>query len=358
LENIDHQILVYQMLKGLSYFPTCGLIHRDLKPRNILVNADLSLKICDFGLSRGLSEGMDANYTEYVVTRHYRAPEVMTNQTKYDEKIDLWGIGCILAELLGREVLFQGQDYLGQLQLIIQQVGSPSEEDLEPLHPNARKYISGLGHVPKREWKDKYPTADPLALDLVDRLLQFNPSKRPSAAEALVHPWFDSMKKDDAFKELKILSEDKKPSQAMDFGWEKPKMKKEELVDLLLFELYIWRPELKAKLAGAAEAPSDPPAKGAAAPGGKAAAAAAPVPAPAPAAAAAPVPVPAPVPAPAPVAPAPAPVAAAAAATPAVAPQSPGGGSSRSSISDPAGEDPHKKRGLLDRMFGRNKGGK
>jgi serine/threonine protein kinase len=250
LENIDIQILTYQMLKGLKYMHEAGLIHRDIKPSNVLVNADLHLKLCDFGLSRGISEQENEAMTEYVVTRHYRAPEVMTNPTNYDTKIDMWGVGCILAELLGREVLFPGEDYLSQLKLIIQHVGIPSKEDLDLVHKNARAYIQDLEKQTegkKTDWAKKYPKADPKALDLLVKLLQFSPEKRISAKDALEHPWFHSMVKHDYFKELKVLSENKKLPGPLDFSWEKPRMSREELVDVLFDEIARFRPYVKTQ---------------------------------------------------------------------------------------------------------------
>jgi len=250
LENIDIQILTFQMLKALRYMHEAGLIHRDIKPSNVLVNADLHLKLCDFGLSRGISEQENEAMTEYVVTRHYRAPEVMTNPTNYDTKIDMWGVGCILAELLGREVLFPGEDYLSQLKLIIQHVGIPSKEDLDHVHKNARAYIQELEKQTegkKTDWVKKFPKADPKALDLLVKLLQFSPEKRISAAAAMEHPWFQSMFKHDYFKELKVLSEDKKLSEPLDFSWEKPRMTKEELVDVLFDEIARYRPYVKTQ---------------------------------------------------------------------------------------------------------------
>jgi len=180
--------------------------------------------------------------TEYVVTRHYRAPEVMTNPTRYDSKIDVWGAGCILAELLGREVLFPGTDYLTQLRLIIETVGSPIGEDLEPLHPNARAYIQDLGGFKKPNWQRRFPRADAQAIDLLDKLLQFNPDKRITVTEALLHPWFQSMFRHDYYRELKVLAIEKKPPGLLDFGWERPRMSKEDLVDLLYEEIARYRP--------------------------------------------------------------------------------------------------------------------
>jgi len=260
LENIDIQILTYQMLKGLKYMHEAGLIHRDIKPSNVIVNADLHLKLCDFGLSRGISDEENEAMTEYVVTRHYRAPEVMTNPTNYDTKIDMWGVGCILAELLGREVLFPGEDYLGQLRLIIQHVGIPSKDDLDHVHKNARAYIQDLEKQTegkKTDWAKKFPKADPKALDLLTKLLQFNPEKRITAQAALEHPWFYTMFKHEYFKELKVLSTDKKMSAPLDFGWEKPRMTREELVEVLFEEIARFRPYVKSQSFGTAS--STPP---------------------------------------------------------------------------------------------------
>jgi mitogen-activated protein kinase 1/3 len=107
----DHiQYFVYQILKGVLYLHSASVIHRDLKPSNLLLNKNCDLKICDFGLARGLETGDPENIlTEYVVTRWYRAPEVILNASNYTKAIDIWSIGCILAELLGRTPLFPGK---------------------------------------------------------------------------------------------------------------------------------------------------------------------------------------------------------------------------------------------------------
>jgi mitogen-activated protein kinase 1/3 len=86
------------------------VLHRDLKPSNLLLNKNCDLKICDLGLARGYEEDEPKNLTEYVVTRWYRAPEVILNASKYTDKIDVWSIGCIFAELLGRTPLLPGED--------------------------------------------------------------------------------------------------------------------------------------------------------------------------------------------------------------------------------------------------------
>ncbi|KAJ4934512.1 hypothetical protein JOQ06_007305 [Pogonophryne albipinna] len=100
------QFLVYQMLCGLRYIHKAGIIHRDLKPGNLAVNQDCELKILDFGLARST----DAEMTGYVVTRWYRAPEVILNWMHYTQTVDIWSVGCIMAEMINGKTLFKGRD--------------------------------------------------------------------------------------------------------------------------------------------------------------------------------------------------------------------------------------------------------
>lgn len=103
----DHvQFLVYQLLRGLKYIHSAGIIHRDLKPSNLAVNEDCELRILDFGLARQTDDEM----TGYVATRWYRAPEIMLNWMHYNQTVDIWSVGCIMAELLKGKALFPGTD--------------------------------------------------------------------------------------------------------------------------------------------------------------------------------------------------------------------------------------------------------
>lgn len=123
--SLDHvQYFIYQVLRALKYIHSANVLHRDLKPSNLLVNSNCDLKICDFGLARGVygSEQMkDSNkrhlLTEYVVTRWYRAPEIMLACHEYDKPVDIWSTGCILAELLARKPFFPGEDYIDQVRI-------------------------------------------------------------------------------------------------------------------------------------------------------------------------------------------------------------------------------------------------
>ena len=120
--STDHvQYFIYQVLRGLKYIHSCKVLHRDLKPSNLLVNSNCDLKICDFGLARGVDnlnkEGRSETMllTEYVVTRWYRAPEIMLACNEYSYPIDVWSVGCIFAELILRKPLFPGDDYIDQV---------------------------------------------------------------------------------------------------------------------------------------------------------------------------------------------------------------------------------------------------
>nr|KAF6363218.1 mitogen-activated protein kinase 14 [Pipistrellus kuhlii] len=126
----DHvQFLIYQILRGLKYIHSADIIHRDLKPSNLAVNEDCELKILDFGLARHTDDEM----TGYVATRWYRAPEIMLNWMHYNQTVDIWSVGCIMAELLTGRTLFPGTDHIDQLKLILRLVGTPGAELLKKI---------------------------------------------------------------------------------------------------------------------------------------------------------------------------------------------------------------------------------
>ena len=108
LSDQHAQYFVYQILRGLKFIHSAKVLHRDLKPSNLLVNSNCDLAICDFGLARGVSPEVAGQLTEYVVTRWYRAPELLCESADYDEKVDVWSVGCVLGEILGRRPIFKG----------------------------------------------------------------------------------------------------------------------------------------------------------------------------------------------------------------------------------------------------------
>jgi len=196
------QYFLYQILRGLKHLHSANVIHRDLKPSNLLVNSDCSLRICDFGMARVTPSVPITNQsqkdlplmTEYVATRWYRAPEVILSWKQYTHAIDIWSVGCIFAELLGRKPLFQGYDYMHQINKIIEIMGSPSQEDLMAIHNvAARQYIQNLGFKAGVSWQKLYPNVIPAALDLLSNMLAFNPEKRINVVMALAHPYLSEL---------------------------------------------------------------------------------------------------------------------------------------------------------------------
>ncbi|KAF8631885.1 hypothetical protein AX15_002150 [Amanita polypyramis BW_CC] len=196
LTNEHVQYFLYQILRGMKYVHSASVIHRDLKPGNLLVNSDCELKICDFGLSRGYGARPDGNathLTEYVATRWYRAPEIMLAFRGYNTAIDVWSIGCILAELLLGRPLFKGKDYVDQLNKILDVLGTPSDTIIEKIgSQKAQSYVRSLPLKKKTHLENIIPTADIQAIDLLGKMLTFDPDERISVPEALKHPWLSS----------------------------------------------------------------------------------------------------------------------------------------------------------------------
>merc|ERR1712168_1202346 len=171
LSNDHICYFLYQILRGLKYIHSANVLHRDLKPSNLLLNTTCDLKICDFGLARVADPEHDHTgfLTEYVATRWYRAPEIMLNSKGYSKAIDIWSVGCILAEMLSNRPLFPGKHYLDQLNRILEVLGSPSQEDLQCImNEKARSYIQSLAFKPRVPWQRYFPVADNKAIELLD----------------------------------------------------------------------------------------------------------------------------------------------------------------------------------------------
>lgn len=193
LTDEHFQFFTYQILRGLKYVHSAHVLHRDLKPSNVLLNASCDLKIADFGLARTSTESNNF-MTEYVVTRWYRAPELLLSCDTYDSAIDVWSAGCMVAEMLLRKPLLPGRDYIDQLKLIIKTLGTPSSDELDFITaPKARAYIEALPKSPKPDLRRMFPGASALAVDLVRKMLEFDPRRRISVDDALKHPWLAAL---------------------------------------------------------------------------------------------------------------------------------------------------------------------
>ncbi|KAK5618792.1 hypothetical protein CRENBAI_011685 [Crenichthys baileyi] len=240
----DHiKVFLYQILRGLKYLHSAGILHRDIKPGNLLVNSNCLLKICDFGLARVEEPDPSRHMTQEVVTQYYRAPEVLMGCRHYGSAIDVWSVGCIFAELLGRRILFQAQSPIQQLDLITDLLGTPPLSALASACEGARAHIlrgphkpvrglclvpavsqgsvgsvyaaesatvsqvistAGLlevGLAPPRRVFNPEPSLSVLymlsdgatheAVHLLCRMLVFDPAKRISGSDALSHPYLD-----------------------------------------------------------------------------------------------------------------------------------------------------------------------
>jgi len=230
----DHiQYFVYQILRALKYIHSANVLHRDLKPSNLLLNSNCDLKICDFGLARGL-EDTKLELTEYVVTRWYRAPEIMLACREYTKAIDVWAVGCIFAELLGRKPLFPGEDYIHQLQLITDVLGTPEEADLDFIKSEkAKRFMRNLPIRKPRALDSIYADRDPAALDLINQMLKFHPNKRITVDDALKHPYLASLHQpeDEPVHDKMFLFEDVIP----DDDLEKSEIQNDILKEVLSF---------------------------------------------------------------------------------------------------------------------------
>ena len=185
----------FQLLCGVKYLHENRIIHRDLKPGNLLVTRDCRLRITDFGLARERPTGkgsdpddmIDEPMTEHVVTRWFRPPELMLcPDGLYTYAVDMWSCGCILGEMLGRQPMFPGKNFVHQLQLIFEVIGSPQPSQVAHItNQQARKFLDSQSGKRKKPLQQLYKNASAAALAAIDGLLTFEPEDRMSVDEAL-----------------------------------------------------------------------------------------------------------------------------------------------------------------------------
>ena len=230
LQPVHKQFIVYQSLKALKFCHSGNLLHRDLKPSNMLLNEECCLKLADFGLARSVKGAKDAAdngaLTDYVATRWYRAPEILLGSTSYTKAVDMWAIGCIVAEMFIGRPLLQGKSTIDQLQESLLLTGLPSDETLaNPAKMGCGRFgpdligklkASGTQFSPASEdhrraaVTKRMPGVDPGIIDFVVKALDIDPtarisvdlpeSERNGTKDALAHPWLKPFVKENEWE--------------------------------------------------------------------------------------------------------------------------------------------------------------
>ena len=195
-DNILLKLFSYQMLKGIGYLHSLGICHRDIKPQNILINhEDYTLKICDFGCAKHLVKG-EPNIS-YICSRYFRPPELVLGCTDYSTQVDVWSVGCVIAELCLNRPIFPGKSAKEQLYEIMKILGTPTKEEL--INMNGKYKNLKIQKINPVSWANvfKNKNNDPLYIDLVSKLLVYEPETRLSPYKALCHPYFDDLRNSD-----------------------------------------------------------------------------------------------------------------------------------------------------------------
>eukprot|EP01121_Diplochlamys_sp_Union-15-3_P017664 TRINITY_DN6269_c0_g1_i2.p1 TRINITY_DN6269_c0_g1~~TRINITY_DN6269_c0_g1_i2.p1 ORF type:complete len:298 (-),score=42.52 TRINITY_DN6269_c0_g1_i2:84-977(-) len=187
-----HQIFIYQILRGLKAIHSANVLHRDLKPKNILVNKSTELKICDLGMGRDdTGPSLRMTLLEEVATPYYRAPEgILFKNYSYDKSVDVWACGCILGELILRKPVFPGKSSPELIQLIIDLIGTPTKEEIEKIDKaRYKEFILSLEPKKPKDFNSVFVNSEPLAVDLLQKIFVLDPEKRISVDQALAHPY-------------------------------------------------------------------------------------------------------------------------------------------------------------------------
>lgn len=186
------KLFIYQLLRSLAYIHLAGICHRDIKPQNLLIDRQTGvLKLCDFGSAKVLVKG-EPNVA-YICSRYYRAPELIFGSTSYTTQIDIWSIGCVMAELMQGSPLFPGESGIDQLVEIIKVLGTPTKEQIQSMNPVYldHKFPQISPHPYSRIFRPSTPTE---AIEFLPMLLDYTPSRRLTAVEAMAHPYFDELR--------------------------------------------------------------------------------------------------------------------------------------------------------------------
>ncbi|KAK0178479.1 hypothetical protein PV327_007368 [Microctonus hyperodae] len=198
LKDIHKVFIMYQLFKAIKYIHSGSVIHRDLKPSNILLNTQCHCKIADFGLARSVTQvgegdsesSGDPTLTDYVATRWYRAPEILIASKRYTKGIDMWSLGCILGEMLLEKPLFPGSSTINQVERIMATLPPPTPEDIMSVSAGyGSNLLEKIPDMPRRTLRELFINVSESAIDLIDKLIIFNPTHRLTAVEALEHSY-------------------------------------------------------------------------------------------------------------------------------------------------------------------------
>lgn len=208
----------YQIVAGLAYMHKHGFFHRDMKPENLLLGSDDNCKIADFGLAREVRSRPP--YTDYVSTRWYRAPEVLLRSVKYNSPIDMWAVGCIMAELYTFRPLFPGTSEPDEIYKICSVLGSPSIKTW----PEGMKLAATMNFTFPRFVKTPLsqliPNASKEAIQLMTELLRYDPAKRPTAAQAMQFSYFKGINLEELNAQNGVVLDVAKPQRPLSVGRE------------------------------------------------------------------------------------------------------------------------------------------
>ncbi|KAG0238278.1 Cyclin-dependent kinase catalytic subunit, partial [Mortierella sp. GBA43] len=183
---------LYQLIRGVEYCHARRILHRDLKPQNLLIDETRNLKLADFGLARAFGIPL-RSHTHEVVTLWYRAPEILLGSPQYSTPVDIWSIGCIFAEMVMKKPLFPGDSEIDELFRIFRLRGTPTE-DTWPGVTSLKDWKPVFPSWHRQPLEKTLPTLCPEGIDLLDKMIEYDPARRISAKRALLHPYFDSIR--------------------------------------------------------------------------------------------------------------------------------------------------------------------
>lgn len=186
------KLYIYQICRSLGYIHSKGICHRDIKPQNLLLDPRSHIvKLCDFGSAKILQRN-EPNVS-YICSRYYRAPELIFGATDYTTSIDIWSLGCVFGELLLGQPLFPGESGVDQLVEIIKVLGTPERKEIEAMNPNYTEFQ--FPEIRSHPWTKVFrASTPPEAIDLISKMLEYDPSKRIKPMDALAHPFFDELR--------------------------------------------------------------------------------------------------------------------------------------------------------------------